>query len=64
MHHLSNNTTIAIMVFYSFLTFFLAPYVAGMVLKNNPNHDVIGFTFGFVVSVILWIKVGRNYITK
>lgn len=64
MHNLSNNTTIAIMVFYSFLTFFIAPYIAGMVLKNNPNHDVIGFAVGFVVSVILWVKIGRGYITK
>ena len=64
MHNLSNNTTIGIMVFYSFLTFFLAPYVAGMVLKNNPNHDVIGFAVGFVISVILWIQVGRGYVTE
>ena len=64
MHHLSNNTTIGIMIFYSILTFFLAPYIAGMVLKNDPNHDIIGFAVGFVISVILWVKVGRNYITK
>lgn len=64
MHNLSNNTTIAIMVFYSILTFFVAPYVAGIYLKNNPNHDIIGFTVGFIISVILWMKVGRNYITK
>lgn len=64
MHNLSNNTTIAIMVFYSILTFFVAPYVSGMLLKNNPNHDVIGFAVGFIISVILWMKVGRDYITK
>ena len=64
MHNLSNNTTIAIMVFYSFLTFFIAPHIAGMVLKNDPNHDIIGFSVGFVISVILWMKIGRNYITK
>ena len=52
------------MVFYSILTFFLAPYVTGMVMKNEPNHDIIGFAVGFVISVILWVKVGRNYITK
>lgn len=64
MHHLSNKTTIGIMVFYSILTFFVAPYVSGMLLKNNPNHDVIGFAVGFVVSVILWVQFGRGYITK
>ena len=64
MNHLSNNTVIGIMVFYSILTFFVAPYVSGMVLKNDPNHDVIGFTVGFIISVILWMKVGRGYITK
>jgi hypothetical protein len=64
MNHLSNKTTIGIMVFYSILTFFLAPYVTGMVMKNDPNYDIIGFAVGFVISVILWVKVGRNYITK
>lgn len=64
MHNLSNKTTIGIMVFYSILTFFVAPYVSGMLLKNDPNHDIIGFTVGFIISVILWIKVGRGYITK
>ncbi len=64
MNHLSNNTVIGIMVFYSILTFFVGPYVSGMVLKNNPNQDVIGFTVGFIISVILWMKVGRGYITK
>lgn len=64
MHNLSNKTTIGIMVFYSLLTFFIAPYLAGKVLKNNANHDIIGFAVGFVVSVILWVKVGRGYITK
>lgn len=64
MHHLSNKTTIGIMVFYSILTFFVAPYVSGMILENNPNHDIIGFTVGFIISVILWMKVGRNYITE
>ena len=60
MRHLSNNTTIGIMVFYSILTFFVAPYVSGMVLEKNPNRDVIGFTVGFIISVILWMKVGRG----
>ena len=64
MNHLSNNTVIGIMVFYSILTFFVGPYVSGMVLEKNPNNDVIGFTVGFIISVILWMKVGRNYITK
>lgn len=64
MHHLSNKTTVGIMIFYSLLTFFIVPYLAGMILKNNPNHDIIGFSIGFVISVILWVKVGRNYITN
>ena len=64
MNHLSNNIVIGIMIFYSILTFFVGPYISGLLLGNNPNHDVIGFTVGFIISVILWIKVGRNYITK
>ena len=64
MDHLSNKTTIGIMVFYSIFTFFIAPYLVGLVLKDNPNIDIIGFNVGFTISVVLWFKFGRNYVTK
>jgi len=62
MAHLSNPTVIAIMCFYSFLTFFLGPYVSNLFVKKN--HDLVGFVFGFVVSIILWVNVGKKYSTK
>ena len=64
MTHLSNKTTIGIMVFYSLLTFFIGPFLLTPVLKGDPNIDVYGFTLGFVISVGLWMKFGRNYVTQ
>lgn len=64
MNHLSNKTTIGIMVFYSLLTFFIGPYLVSLVLKDNPHIDIIGFNVGFAISVGLWIKFGRKYVTK
>jgi hypothetical protein len=64
MGHLSNKTTIGIMVFYSILTFFIGPFLLKPVLDGNPNIDVYGFTLGFVISVGLWMKFGRNYVTQ
>lgn len=61
MVHLSNPTTIAIMVFYSFLTFFLGPLVTRNFMSDHPDQCVAGFLLGFTVSVLLWMKVGRKY---
>lgn len=61
MVHLSNPTTIAIMVFYSFLTFFLGPLVTRMFLAEHPDQCVAGFLLGFTVSVLLWMKYGRKF---
>tara|TARA_Y100001936_G_C15617816_1_gene430041 strand:+ start:69 stop:263 length:195 start_codon:yes stop_codon:yes gene_type:complete len=64
MNHLSNKTVIGIMVFYSVLTFFLGPYLVGLVLKDNPHVNIIGFNVGFAISMGLWIKFGKNYVTQ
>ena len=64
MTHLSNNITIGIMVFYSLLTFFIGPYLVAPFLKEHPDRHVYGFALGFVISVGLWMKIGKKYITK
>ena len=61
MSHLSNPTTIAIMVFYSFLTFFLGPLITRTFLSEHPDQCVAGFLLGFTISVLLWMKYGRKY---
>lgn len=61
MVHLSNPTTIAIMVFYSLLTFFLGPMITRTFLSEHPDQCVGGFLLGFTVSVLLWMKYGRKY---
>lgn len=61
MVHLSNPTTIAIMIFYSFLTFFLGPLITRTFLSEHPDQCVAGFLLGFTISVLLWMKYGRKY---
>jgi hypothetical protein len=64
MSHLSNNTTIGIMVLYSVLTFFIGPLVTRQFLSDHPDQCVAGFLLGFTISVFLWMKYGRHYATK
>ena len=61
MVHLSSPTTISIMVFYSFLTFFLGPLITRTFLGEHPDQCVAGFLLGFTISVLLWMKYGRKY---
>ena len=61
MVHLSSPTTISIMVFYSFLTFFLGPLITRTFLGEHPDQCVAGFLLGFTISVFLWMKFGRHY---
>jgi hypothetical protein len=49
------------MIFYSLLTFFLGPLITRPFLKEHPDQCVAGFLLGFTVSVLLWMKYGRDY---
>lgn len=61
MSHLSSPMSIAIMVFYSFLTFFLGPFITRPFMKDHPDQCIAGFLVGFTISILLWMKVGRHY---
>ena len=61
MSHLSSPMSIAIMVFYSFLTFFIGPFITRPFFKDHPDNCVAGFLLGFTISILLWMKVGRHY---
>ena len=60
MVHLSNMKTIGALVFYSLITFFLGPLITRPLLKDHPDQCIAGFTLGFFVSVVLWMKYGRH----
>ena len=60
MVHLSSPTSIAVMVFYSILTFFLGPLATRPFMSDHPDQCVAGFLLGFTVSVFLWMKFGRH----
>jgi hypothetical protein len=61
MSHLSTPQTQMIMVFYSFLTFFLGPMLTRPFLGKSPHQCVAGFLVGFTLSVLLWMKYGVKY---
>ena len=61
MVHLSSPTMMAIMLFYSFLTFFLGPLITRQFLGEHPDQCVAGFLLGFTISVFLWMKFGRKF---
>ncbi len=58
MTHLSSNAKIGAMIFYSFLTFFLGPFLTRPFLKKHPDQCVAGFIVGFAISIVLWTKYG------
>ena len=58
MTHLSSKEKIAAMIFYSFLTFFLGPFLTRPIIKKHPDSCVAGFVVGFAVSIVLWMKYG------
>lgn len=56
MTHLSTKESIAAMVFYSIITFFIAPYLTRPFMKDHPDQCIAGFLLGFTVSIFLWMK--------
>tara|TARA_A100001015_G_C14996392_1_gene716398 strand:- start:1565 stop:1756 length:192 start_codon:yes stop_codon:yes gene_type:complete len=62
MVHLSSKKMIMVMCFYSILTYFLGPLVTRPFMKEHPDQCVAGFTLGFCISVLLWMKYGRHLV--
>jgi len=62
--HLSSSTSVSIMVFYSILTFFIGPYLTRSFIDNGPDNCIAGFTVGFAISLVLWIKYGKKMSMK
>ena len=58
MTHLSSNAKIGAMLFYSLLTFFFGPFLTRPFLKQHPDQCVAGFTVGFAISIVLWMRFG------
>ena len=61
MSHLSSPMSIAIILFYSLLTFFVGPYITKPFFSDYSDQCVAGFLVGFTLSILLWMKVGKNY---
>jgi len=62
MVHLSSPTMIAIMIFYSILTYFIGPLITRPFMNDHPDQCIAGFTLGFCISVLLWMKFGRKMV--
>ena len=64
MSHLSTTNSQVAMVFYSLLTFFIAPYFITPSIPGNSHINCIaGFTVGFLISISLWFMCG-GYLTS
>ena len=62
MVYLSSPRAVGIMIFYSFLTFFLGPLVTRSFMGDHPDQCIAGFLIGITVSVFLWMKYGRKLV--
>ena len=62
MSHLSTPLSIGAMVFYSLLTFFLRPLITRPFLGSHPDQCIAGFLLGFTISILLWMKFGKQLI--
>ena len=60
MVHLSSPMSIAVMVFYSILTFFIGPLITRPFMSDHPDQCIAGFLLGFTISIFLWMKFGRK----
>ena len=52
---------VQIMIFYSFITFFLFPFIGKWYTKSN-NGITYGMLIGKIVSFYLWINYGQKMI--
>ena len=64
MVHLSSPTMIGIMVFYSFLTFFIGPLITRPFLGDHPRSMCCRIFIRIHNIYILWMKFGRHYAKK
>ena len=64
MVHLSNTSLIISMMLYSLITFFITPVITRPMFKNYQDPCLIGFIIGFFISIILWVKHGKNLVGK
>ena len=64
MEHLSNSKVIGIMIIYSILTFFIGPFLTRPFLSSPSEQCVGGFLLGFTISVLLWMKIGKKYVSS
>ncbi len=60
MSHLSTSASTAAMIFYSLITFFVAPFLTRPVMGDHPDQCIAGFLVGFTISILLWMKFGRH----
>ena len=65
MSHLSTTKSQAAMVFYSLLTFFIVPYFTTPLLPGTGHKKcIVGFTIGFLISIMLWFMFGVMLTTQ
>jgi len=56
------QTFIGIMVFYIFLSYLIFPLGFYFIIEKTLKSAGNGFIIGSLVSIALWVSVGRNMI--
>jgi len=57
-----DNNYIKIMIFYSLLTFLVGPKVFKSLNMKHKDPYMTGMIMGFMISLILWKKYGKNMV--
>jgi hypothetical protein len=60
MLNYTNTKLLQIMIFYSLLSFFIAPYALSYYIKDPTDSITHGMIIGSIISVFLWIKFGKT----
>lgn len=58
--HLSTTNRIMAMIFYSIITFFVTPLLTSSFYENHEDPCIAGFVLGFAISILLWMKFGKD----
>ena len=57
-----NSKEAGVLIFYSLLTWFIGPRVGEKLLGETKNKKELGMCLGFIASMFLYFKYGKNLI--
>ena len=55
-----NQKQLMALAIYGAITFFISPVLFHNYMKDMKESEMTGFFVGFMVSIFLWEKIGKN----